>query len=236
MSQTQPVAGQPGPAQSSGLATLPAIWVGVVILLSAYGIVSTWPATYAYDLPASAVTLVYAGLIADAVNILWGLYLIGLAISRSVRFPRHFIIWQVANIAWIALREAYVLVTPDFVVTLTPLLFAAAEVAIGIICIRLLSRHRGTMGAYANPETVRPPMIVSVIAAILGVIIGGALGFGIGLAAGAFIAEATDMSCFEGACGFFAFFTGLFGMLAGAVGGAVFAVWRTNRRRRVAAQ
>jgi membrane associated rhomboid family serine protease len=51
------------------------------------------------------------------------------------------------------------------------------------------------------------------------------------LGIGVVIAETTDMSCFEGACGFFAFFAGLFGMLAGAVLGAILAVWLTNRRR-----
>jgi hypothetical protein len=71
MSQSEPVIGRPGSAQQSGLANVPPVWVAVVVLLSAYGIISTWPATYAYDLPASAVTLVYAGLIADVVNILW---------------------------------------------------------------------------------------------------------------------------------------------------------------------
>ncbi len=49
--------------------------------------------------------------------------------------------------------------------------------------------------------------------------------------AAALFAEATDMSCFEGACGYFAFFMGLFALLAGAVAGGIFAVWRVNRRR-----
>ena len=41
------------------------------------------------------------------------------------------------------------------------------------------------------------------------------------------------MSCFEGACGYFAFFMGLFAMLAGAIAGGIFAVWCVNRRRPV---
>jgi hypothetical protein len=235
MSQSGQSVGQTGGSTPSGLATLPAVWVGVVILLSLYHIYSSWPATYAYDLPDSAVYLVYAGLIVSVVNILWGLWLVGLAIGRSVRFPRHFTIWQVANIVWIVLAEVYVLVMPDFVVTLTPLLYAAVEIAIGVICIRLLRHNADTARAYGNAGTERPPVIVSIIAAVIGIIVGGALGFGAGLGIGAFIAEATDMSCFEGACGFFAFFVGLFAMLAGAVAGAVFAVWRTNRGRPAAA-
>jgi hypothetical protein len=210
---------------------LPTLWVCVVVLLSLYGIYSSWPATYAYDLPDSVVYLIYAGLIVSVVNILWGLYLIGLALRRSARFPRHFIVWQVANIAWIALREAYVLVTPDFVVMPAPLALAIGEIAVGVVCIRLLQRHGGTVAAYREAEVGRPPAIVYVIAAVLGIIIGGALGFGAGLGIGVVIAETTDMSCFEGACGFFAFFAGLFGMLAGAVLGAILAVWLTNRRR-----
>ena len=228
MSQSDGTA--PG-ASGSGPATLPALWVGFNILTAIYGVYSAWPVTYAYDIPDSALYLVYSSLAAGVVNILWGLYLIGLAVGRSVRFPRHFTIWQIVNIVWIVLREAYVLVTPDFVVTLTPLAYAAVEIAIGVICIRLLRYHPGTAATYSNAETERPPAIVSVIAALIGVIIGGALGFGAGLFGGVIISEATDMSCFEGACGYFAFFLGLAVMLAGAIAGGIFAVWRTNRRR-----
>lgn len=219
------------PPGGVGPVVLPPIWVGINILLAAYGIYSAWPVTYAYDIPDSALYLIYAGLIAGAVNILWGLYLVGLAVGGSARFPRHFTIWQVVNIVWIVLREAYVLVTPDFVVTLPPLLYAAGEIAIGVICILLLRRRPEAASAYSNTGSEPPPLIVSVIAAFLGVVIGGALGFGTGLGLGVFISEATHMSCFEGACGFFAFFMGLGGMLAGAIAGGIFAVWRTNRRR-----
>jgi hypothetical protein len=230
MSQPERSGTAPG-ASRSGLATLPALWVGVNILIAIYAVYSAWSVTYAYGIPDSALYLVYASLAAGVVNMLCGLYLVGLAIGGSVRFPRHFTIWQIVNIVWIALREAYVLVTPDFVVTLSPLAYAAAEIAIGVICIRLLSRHPGTAAAYSNTGTGRPPAIVSVIAALLGVIIGGALGFGAGIVGGVIISDATEMSCFEGACGYIAFFLGLAAMLAGAIAGAVFAVWRTNRRR-----
>jgi hypothetical protein len=225
----------PGVPGAAGLAALPAIWVGLNILLAVYGIYSAWPAMHDYRIPDSALYLVYGGLAGGGVNILWGLYIVGLAVSRSVRFPRHFTIWQVVNIVWIALREVYVLVTPDFVVTLPPLAYAAGAIAIGVVCILLLRRRSGTAGAYSNVETERPPAIVSVIAAVLGVVIGGVLGFGAGLLGGGLIAEVSDMSCFEGACGFFAFFIGLAVMLVGAVGGGIFAVWRTNRRRPVRA-
>ena len=168
--------------------------------------------------------LIYGGLIAGVVNILWGLLLVGLAISRSANFPAHFTIWQIVNIVWIAAREVYVLVTPDFVPTIQPLLYGAGEIAIGIFCIAILRRKSETAQAYSNAGDERPPVIVSIIAAILGVIVGGALGFGLGLLGGSLFADATNMSCFEGACGYFAFFMGLFALLAGAVAGGIFAV------------
>lgn len=218
------------PPSSTAGVLLPPIWVGINILLALYGIWSVWPTLYAYDIPASALYLVYAGLAANVVNILWGLWLIALAVGGSARFPRNFTIWQLVNIAWIVVREAYVLITPDFVVTLQLLGYAAGEIAIGVICILLLRRRPEVALVYSDAGTGRPPVIVSIIAAALGIVIGGVLGFGIGLGAGIIVAEATDMSCFEGACGFFAFFVGLGGVLIGAIAGAVLAVWLVNRR------
>jgi hypothetical protein len=225
--------GPAAPAGGPGLATLPPLWVGVNIALAVWGIVEAWPAVFDYNIPDAALHLIYGGLIAGVVNILWGLFLVGLAISRSARFPPHFTVWQIVNIVWIIGREAYVLVTPDFVATIQPLLYGAGEIAIGIFCIIVLRRKSEMSQAYSNTGTQRPPVIVSIIAAILGVIIGGALGFGAGMLGGGLFAEITDMSCFEGACGYFAFFMGLLALLAGAIAGGIFAVWRVNRRRRV---
>lgn len=230
MAQAGPSGVQSGAPGGTGAALLPPIWVGVNILLAVYGIYSTLPAINGYELPDGALYLVYAGLAAAVVNILWGLWLIALAVGGSAGFPRHFTVWQVANIAWIVLREAYVLVAPVFVVTLTPLLYGAAEIAIGVICILLLRRRPDVALAYSS-EGGKPSVIVSIVGGILGLVIGGGLGFGIGLGAGIVISEATDMSCFEGACGFFALFLGLGGMLVGAVAGAILAVWWINRRR-----
>jgi hypothetical protein len=224
--------GGPGFGGASGLAALPPLWVGVNIVLAAWGFVQAWPISYDHDIPDTVLYLVYGGLIAGVTNLLWGLLLVGLAISRSTSFPRHFTVWQIANIVWIVTREAYVLVTPDFAPTIQPLLYGAGEVAIGIFCIAILRRKSETAQAYSNAGAERPPIIVSIIAAILGVIVGGALGFGVGLLGGGLFAEATDMSCFEGACGYFAFFMGPFALLAGAIAGGIFAVWRVNRRRR----
>jgi hypothetical protein len=225
---------QPGPAGSGGssLATLPPVWVGVNILLAGWGLAQAWPFSYGYDIPDSALCLIYGGLIAAIVNILWGLFLVGLALSRSSNFPAHFTAWQVVNIVWIAAREVYVLITPDFVPTIQPLLFGAGEIAIGVFCIAILRRKSEAAQAYFNSGAERPSVVVSIIAAILGVIIGAALGFGLGLLGGSLFADVTHMSCFEGACGYFAFFIGLFAMLAGAIAGGIFAVWFVNRRRR----
>lgn len=235
MSQAGSSGLQPAAPGSTGAALLPPIWVGVNILLAVYGIYSTLPAINSYELPDGALYLIYAGLGAAVVNLLWGLWLVALAVSGSASFPRHFIVWQAVNIVWIVLREAYVLAAPVFVFTLTPLLYGVAEIAIGVICILLLRRRPAVAAVHAS-EGGRPPAIVSIIAGILGLIIGGALGFGIGLGIGIAISEATDMSCFEGACGFFVFFVGLGGILVGAVAGAILAVWLVNRRRRVAPQ
>ena len=122
---------------------------------------------------------------------------------------------------------------PNFVPTIQPLLYGAGEIAIGIFCIVILRRKSEAAHAYSGTGTERPSVIVSIIAAILGVIVGGVIGFGVGILGGSVFADATNMSCFEGACGYFAFFMGLFGLLAGAVAGGIFAVWRTNRRRPV---
>lgn len=238
MSHAEPVVGPPaapggaGGAPNSGLAAIPAIWVGIVVLLSMYGLYRSWPAIYStYDIPDSAFYLIYTGLAASVVNILWGLGLIGLAVSRSSLFPRQFTIWQIANIVWIALREAYVLALPDFMLSLTPLLFAAGEVAIGVFCIRLLANQSATAGVYSNSGTGQTPVIVSILAASVGLIIGAVVGAVAGFGGGALYADATNMSTFEGASGYFALFIGILGMLAGAIGGAILAVWLVNRRR-----
>jgi hypothetical protein len=116
----------------------------------------------------------------------------------------------------------------------TNLAWFAVEVAVGSTCMYLVTR-RDASGLFANPETERPPLFVSVVVGLLGGLAGAVLGFGAGLLAGAGIAEATDMSCFEGACGFFAVFVGLAGGLVGAVAGCVLSVRSSRRRAKPAA-
>ena len=222
---------QPAGRPDSGLAFVPVAWLIVVMGLSAYGLFSSWWLIGDFSLPESVFLLIYGGLAAGIVTILWGLYLLGLAFNRSARFPRHYTIWQVFIILWLVVRLVYTLLAPDFVFSAEALAFTLAEIAIGLLCIYLLRRGAGAETAYSNPETERPPILVSILAALLGIILGGAIGACAGFFAGSVIADATRMSCFEGACGFFAAFVGLAGLVVGAIAGAIFAIWRVNRRK-----
>jgi len=222
------------PAGRSGmpslLAYVPVGWLAVVMILSLRGLISTFPLLSTYGLPESVWLLVYGGMAVSTITLLWGLYMLGLAIKRSPRFPRHFTIWQIATIVWLVAHEAYIAITPDFGFNLQTTATAAIEIAIGLFCLYLLRQNRDAATLYGSAETAAPSLLVSIIAAILGVIVGGTLGFGIGLGAGIAMSEAANMSCFEGACGFFAFFVGLAGILVGAIVGGIFAVRRVNRR------
>lgn len=222
---------QPAGRPDSGLSFIPVAWLMIVMGLSAYGLISSWRLIGHINLPESVLFLIYGGLAGGLVTILWGLYLLGLAFNRSARFPRHYTIWQVAIILWLVVRQAYTLLVPDFVFSAEALGLTIAEIAIGLLCIYLLRRGAGAEAVYANPETERPPLLVSLVAALLGIILGGAIGAGAGFLAGSLIADATHMSCFEGACGFFAAFVGLAGLIVGAVAGGIFAIWRVNRRK-----
>jgi hypothetical protein len=226
---------QPAGRPDSGLSYVPVAWLIVVMGLSAYGLLSNWRLIGDFNLPEGVFFLVYGGLAGGMVTILWGLYLLGLAFNRSARFPRHYTIWQAAIILWILVRLAYTLLVPDFVFSAEALGLSIAEIAIGLLCIYLLRRGSGAEAVYANPETDRPSVLVTLLAALLGFILGGAIGAGAGFLAGSLIADATHMSCFEGACGFFAVFVGLGGLVVGAVAGCIFAIWRVNRRKQVPA-
>lgn len=222
---------RPAGGGDSGLSFIPVAWLVIVMGLSVYGLISNWRLIGDFDLPESVFLLVYGGLAGSVVTVLWGLYLLGLAFNRSVRFPRHYTIWQVAIILWLVIRQGYALLVPGFVFSAEALGFTVAEIAIGGLCIYLLRQGAGADAVYANAETGRPPLLVSLLAALLGIILGGAVGAGAGFFAGSLIADATHMSCFEGACGFFAAFVGLAGLVVGAIAGGIFGIWRVNRRR-----
>ncbi|WP_245466360.1 hypothetical protein [Mesorhizobium sp. M7A.F.Ca.MR.245.00.0.0] len=207
----------------SGLSFVPVGWLVFVMAWSVYGLISVWPAVGATGLPDSVFYLIYGGLAVDIITILWGLYLLGLAFGRSARFPRQFTIWQVATIIWLVAWQACALTISDFVFSGQALAITAAQLAIGVLCIYLLRRGSEADAVYVNPETESPPVFVSVVAALLGIVLGAVIGAVGGFAIGSVIADATEMSCFEGACGYFAVFTGLAGLVIGAIGGGVFA-------------
>lgn len=232
---TEQNATRPGPG-GAPLAYLPAAWVAVTILLAVRSLAATWPLPWEYDLPETVFHFIYAGSAAAVVNILWGLYLIGLAWSRSPRFPAHFTVWQIANLVWLAATEVYVQVVPYFVFSLENTLIKLAAFAVGLVCLYLVRRDPATVAHYAGTPSAGPaPVVTRVIAAVLGVVLGGGAGAGLGLLVGAGIAEITDMSCFEGACGFFAAGIGLLGLIVGAVGGGIFGALWSGRRRASAA-
>jgi hypothetical protein len=214
---------------------IPVGWLLVVMILALRGLISAFPFAFGYDLPGSVALLVYGGAAAGVVTLLWGLYVLSLALRRSPHFPQRFAVWQIALIAWLLFREAYVLVAPEFAFSLENTAVTLIEIAIGVFCLYLVRNKDTAAVAYSEAQTAPQPVFVSIIAGVLGVIVGGALGFGVGLGAGILIAEVTEMSCFEGACGFFAFFLGLGGIIIGAVAGGVFSVLRVNRRPQPAA-
>jgi len=224
---------RPSEQPDGGLSLIPVGWLIIVMGLSAYGLIANWRLIGDFSLPENAFLLVYGGLIGGVITILWGLYLLGLAFNRSARFPRHYTIWQVAIIIWIVVRQAYVFYS--FAFSAEALGFSVAEIAIGLLCIYLLRQGAGAQAVYANPESQRPPLLVSALAGLLGIILGGGIGACAGFFAGSLIADATEMSCFEGACGFFAAFIGLGGLIVGAIAGGIFAIWRVNRRKPVRA-
>lgn len=219
---------------------LPAAWVAVIMALCAYGIWSSWPVIFDGQLPASIAYFIYVGIAASIVTILWGSYVLALALGRSARFPRAFIFWQIADIAWSLMTQAYVLIIPDFGFSLETVARVGVEIAIGLFCIQL-----ARTGAKATADTTAPvaahaapaerPLLVSVLFALLGVVLGGVLGFGAGLLVAELIIEFADISCFEGACGYFAVFFALAVMLVGAVAGGIFAFRRSRRKRPPAA-
>jgi hypothetical protein len=60
---------------------------------------------------------------------------------------------------------------------------------------------------------------------ILGAVVGAVGGFLLGV----LIADVTQMSCFEGACGFFALMIGILGFFIGLVGGLLGGLWLGRR-------
>jgi len=210
---------------------LPVAWLCLVMALSARGIDASIGIMLDFSMPAAVLYLIYASVGFSAVTIAWGIYLLVLAYNRDVRFPRNFTLWQWTIIAFLVAKQIYVLVMPDFAFGLVGLAWDGGEIAIGLVMIWLVSRQDQPRALVGNDERARPGLLVSLFAGLIGVIVGGAVGAVAGLAAGTGISEVTDMSCFEGACGYFVVLVGLVGGLVGALSGGIFAVWRIHRRR-----
>jgi hypothetical protein len=224
----QTPAGRP----DSGLSYVPVGWLIFVMAWSLYGLASASWLFGDSGLPDAIFYFFLAGLVANVIIVAWGLYLLGLAFGRSTRFPRQFIIWQVAFIVWVLARQVYVLAVPPFVFTPRSVLIGGAEVAIGLLCIYLLRRGSGAENVYARPQAEAPPVYVSIVAALLGIILGAVVGAVGGFLAGSVIADVAQVSCFEGGCGYFAAFIGLAGLVVGAIAGGILAVWLVHRRGR----
>lgn len=226
--------GLPSPGRSD-LSFIPVVWLLFVMALSVYGLISAWWLVGSSGLPDTIFYFVLGALAFDIITILWGLYLLGLAFGRSAHFPRHFTFWQIAVIVFLLARQIYVLAVPEFVFSARSLAITAAEIGIGLFCIYLLRRDAGPTAVYAAPQGQAPSAFASIAAALLGIILGAVVGAVAGFGLGAVIAEVTDMSCFEGGCGYFAVFIGLAGLVVGAIAGGILAVWLVHRRGRKAA-
>lgn len=209
----------------------PPVWLAVNIALAAWHLVGSGWLLDQSDLPGFVAVFVYGGAVAALVKLLWGLFVLRLAWMRSPRFAPSFIAWQAAVILWVVAMQAYVLLAPDFSSSPEWIATAALEVAVGAFCIAAAARAgRRPPAAPAPAHAAAPSTLATILAGLLGLLAGAVLGLGAGLLVGALIADVTDMSCFEGACGFFAFFTGLFGLFVGAVAGLALAIVMARRR------
>jgi len=109
------------------------------------------------------------------------------------------------------------------------------EILVGLACIIIVRRKPApeaqSMTQSEASDAVAFSVAARIILAFLGILIGGFVGFWLGIGIGVAISEVTNMSCFEGACGFFVFFVGLAGVLVGAIIGLVLALYWTRRKK-----
>lgn len=211
-------------------AAAPVVWLCANLLLSLRGLWQGWPTLFAYDLPDAVADYVHASMAAGAVQILFGLYVLGLAWRKSPRFPFWFTLWAVLTIVTDVAFLAATLFIEPFAQTWMPWLIALVSVALSVWTIMLVRRPAAaTLAAPATTAGPAPAGVV-ILHALLGLVLGGAAGLGIGLLAGSVIVDWLDVSCFEGGCGYAAAAIGLLGLIIGAIAGPVFAVLRTRRK------
>ncbi|MEJ6781716.1 hypothetical protein [Aminobacter sp. Piv2-1] len=226
--------GEGGAGDRSMLGWLPVAWVCIVMALAARGVDGSLASIWSYSYPGSVLAFIYGSMAVGAVTIAWGLYLLWLVYQRSPWFARQFTRWQWAVIAALVVKQLYVLAAPDFAFSLTALAWSLGEIVVGVAMIVLVKRERQDRpAALAAPGAPRPALsvVASIGLVLLGIVLGGALGLAAGLGGGQLYASATDMSCFEGGCGYFVIFMGLAGIIVGALAGGIFALWRVLGRR-----
>ena len=212
-------------------ALFPPGWLAVQLALDAWTVSQSWRTAGMADLPEGVLAYIYALLAGAAVSLVWGLWVLALAWSRSAAFPKHFIAWQVAVIAWIVGVQAWAFIVPEFVFTAWSFLVPVAEIVIGLLAIAVAAGRPAALAYARPPGTARSPLAVALFA-VLGVVAGAVVGAVGGTVIGAVIASAADVSCFEGGCGYFAAFIGLIAMLVCALAGGILAVWLSTRRGR----
>lgn len=215
---------------SEAIAALPVIWIGVIVVLSARGLIGSFQASLSYGLPGEIANFIYVGMGLAVVQILFGIYVLGLAWRKSPRFAVWFSAWAVFVICSDVGMQVATLFITAFTQTFEPWLMAGLFTAIGIAAIVVARGAEATPPAIAAVPTPVPTGVVF-LNGLLGFIVGGALGLVVGLGAGALIVDLLDVSCFEGGCGYAAAAIALLVMIGGAIAGLVFAIWRTRRRR-----
>jgi len=207
---------------------LPLAWIGLVMVLSVRFVWQAWPALNDYRLPEAATFLIEAEMVAAAITILAGLFVLALGLARSRLFPWAFVLWQGFDILVMAASTVYTLTQPDFVMTSLSYLILAVRTLVGAGCIVLIFKSSDREAVFVARPKQGMPVFARIICCLLGIVVGGFVGFWVGLGAGIGISEATDMSCFEGACGYFAFFIGLAGINLGAIAGGIGVVFWTR--------
>ncbi|MBL8908463.1 MAG: hypothetical protein JNM20_17460 [Rhizobiales bacterium] len=214
----------------SGLAWLPVAWLVVSMALDAYRTWTIWPLLNNFDLPPTAIRLIEGQLAVAAITLIGGLFVLAAALGRMRIYPSAFTLWQGFVIATILAVAIYTAIVPDFLTPPMSYVYWLGEIAIGIACIVIVRKPPLAPHGLAQARSGDYSVLARIIFALLGVLLGGFIGFWIGLGIGIAIAEATNMSSFEGQSGFFAFFIGLAGVLVGAIIGPALTLYWTRRK------
>ena len=231
------MAAEPQTGSDGGAAThkplfywlLPSLWVLLVMVLALRSLLQFWPLINEFTMPEDVVKWLWFGVAVSIINLVWGVWILGHAYGRSPSFAGAFTTWQVFNIAAMLVSAAYVLLADSFAQTLSSFDMTIVTIVVGIGLIVFVKRGPKTL---APAPGARPAVVVFVVNALLGAIMGGIVLMFVGFFVGGVIADVTDMSCFEGACGFFALGIGVLGLIVGVIGGAVGAILLTGRRSR----